>query len=78
VRGRGGVRVAGQYGGDPGTRMATGRLRGFLTDADAVRARLGDRDLTSILRVSDRDTLEGEPGWWFYFGFVADPVPFTP
>lgn len=73
-----GVEIGAQYLGDPARRLVTGLLRGFLTEADALAARYGERNLTEFLRAADRDERAGVPGWWLYFAFTADPVRFTP
>jgi cysteine-rich repeat protein len=72
------VELGAQYLGDPARGLVTGLLRGFLTESDAMSTRFGERDLTAVLRESDRDVLDGEPGWWLYMAFTGDPVPYTP
>jgi cysteine-rich repeat protein len=72
------VEIGAQYLGDPARRLVTGLLRGFLTEADALTARFDERNLTEILRASDRDDLGGMPGWWLYIAFTGDPVGYTP
>ncbi len=72
------TQLGAQYVGDPARQLATGLIRGFLTEADALAARIGDRDLTTVLRASHRDVFEGVPGWWLYLGFTASPVAYTP
>jgi hypothetical protein len=72
------VQLGAQYLGDPARRLTTGLLRGFFREADARDARYGGRNLTEFLRASDRDMLDGEPGWWLYFAFTGDPVRYAP
>jgi len=71
------TRLAGQYVGDPPTRIVTGLMRGFFREADAALIVFAGTPLSERLRAVDRDTHEGEPGWWFYFAFTAEPVPYT-
>lgn len=72
------ARYGAQYVGDPAVRLAVGLIRAFLPEADAESLRIMDRPLSSLLRASDRDVHEGEPGWWFYLGFTAEPVTYVP
>jgi cysteine-rich repeat protein len=80
------AQVGGQYVGAPATRLATGLIMGFLTEADAMMTRLpadlplvGGMTVASLLRSGDRDTLaDGTRGWWFYLNYTADQVPYTP
>jgi len=70
-----------------------GLLMGFLYESDADTILLpddtplvGGQPLSSVLPGGnnccapgdDRDTLEGNSGWWFYFNWVGDSVPFGP
>jgi cysteine-rich repeat protein len=69
------AQIAGQYVGDPASRIVTGLLRAFLPESEARMTRLGTSDtLSTVLRASDLDTLDGAPGWWFYLAFAAEPV----
>lgn len=79
-------------GSNPVTELRPGLLRGFLTEAAADATLLpaelpiiGGRPLSSLFRggtgncstgPSDKDTLDGVPGWWFYFEIRAVPVPY--
>ncbi|MCU0757367.1 MAG: hypothetical protein MUE46_20025 [Xanthomonadales bacterium] len=74
------------------TELRPGLLRGFLTEAAADATLLpadlpviGGRPLSSLFRggtgncstgPSDKDTLDGVSGWWFYFEIRAVPVPY--
>jgi cysteine-rich repeat protein len=71
------TQLAAQYLGDPASRLVTGLMRGFVSEADAMAARIGRSSLADNLRVIDRDELDGVPGWWFYFAFVAEPVAYS-
>ena len=71
------TQLGAQYLGDPASRLVTGLVRGFLPEADAMAVVIGDSPLTDNLRVIDRDSLDGVPGWWFYFAFTADPVDYA-
>ena len=79
------AQVGGQYVGAPATRLATGLILGFLTEADAMATTLpdsvavvGGRTIASLLRAGDRDTVGGVRGWWFYLNYTGDQVPYTP
>ena len=71
------TRFAAQYVGDPPTRLVTGLVRGFFREADAAMIVFAGAPLSERLRASDRDMRDGEPGWWFYLAFTAEPVPYT-
>ncbi len=79
------AQVGGQYVGVPATRLATGLIMGFLSEADAMATTLpddiavvGGRTVASLLRASDRDMLGTTRGWWFYLNYVGDPAPYAP
>ena len=79
------AQIGGQYVGTPATRLATGLILGFLTEADAMATTLppdiaivGGRTIASLLRASDRDTVGGVRGWWFYLNYTGDMVSYTP
>jgi cysteine-rich repeat protein len=72
------TQLGAQYLGDPASRLVTGLVRGFLPEADAMAIIIGgSTPLSENLRVIDRDVLDGVPGWWFYFAFVAEPVDYA-
>jgi len=81
---------AGTYAPASPDRIDAGLLRGFVREVDAENTLipaeipvLGGQPLASLLpggagncaAGDDRDTLEGEPGWWFYLAFDAERVP---
>jgi hypothetical protein len=83
------VQVGATYVGSPATGMMNGVLRAFLTKSDAeatsislgiITARLasflpgGQNNCASF---SDMDMLGMTPGWWIYFNFTAESVPWT-
>jgi len=58
---------------------------GFRTAADALAPTLppptaivGGRTIASLLRATDRDTVAGVRGWWFYLNYTGDMVAYTP
>ena len=81
--------ISATFIGGPPTRLATGLLAGFLSEADADQLVLPDAfgggvlsDLLpggtgSCAAGDDRDLLDAVSGWWFYFAFEADEVPFN-
>lgn len=86
------VALSATFVGIPGESLASGLLRGFIseTDADATIIPasvplLGGRTLSSVLpggtgscaQASGKDNLDGVTGWWFYFNFVAIRVATT-
>lgn len=72
------TQLGAQYLGDPASRLVTGLVRGFLPEANAMAIIIGGTTpLSENLRAIDRDVLDGVPGWWFYFAFVAEPVPYA-
>jgi hypothetical protein len=83
--------MSGTAVGEPPTMFTNGLLMGFLseTDADALTFAagvplIGGLPLSSILAggedscksTDDRDSPGTETGWWFYFNFEADWVPY--
>lgn len=85
------VRLAAQIQSTP-NRLEPGLIRGFLTETAANSILLpanlpliGGQPLSQLLpggagncsARNDKDMLNGQPGWWFYFNIVALPVPFT-
>lgn len=72
------TQLGAQYLGDPASRLVTGLVRAFLSEADAMSVVIGgSTTLADNLRSIDRDTVDGVVGWWFYLSFVAEPVPYT-
>jgi hypothetical protein len=84
------VALSATFVGDPGDSLTTGLLRGFISEADADATTIppgvplvAGRSLSSLLPggtgscqfASEKDTLDGVPGWWFYFNFEAARVP---
>ncbi|MBX7193989.1 MAG: DUF4215 domain-containing protein [Sandaracinaceae bacterium] len=72
------TQLGAQYLGDPASRLVTGLVRGFLPESEAAGIVIGGSALAENLRASDRDTLDGVVGWWFYLSFVAEPVAYVP
>lgn len=81
--------VAGSYTPASPERIDSGLLRGFVREADAETAVIpGDVPLIGGLPLAallpggagncaagdDRDTFNGESGWWFYLAFEAERV----
>lgn len=66
-----------QYVGDPASELVTGLVRAFLPESDATGLMIGSITLSEALRPSDRDTVDGVGGWWFYLAFTAVPVPYA-
>lgn len=75
---------------NPTPGLADGLLYGFITEAaaDALVLELpglGPRTLSSLLAggtgacpaYSDKDTHNGQVGWWFYFNYSASEVPYA-
>ncbi|MCH9649563.1 MAG: hypothetical protein K0U98_15090 [Deltaproteobacteria bacterium] len=86
------AQTAGTLSGSPVDQLTPGLLLGFLREADADALLLpadlpivGGQPLSILLRGGtgncssgdDRDTFMDESGWWFYFNFTADLVPYT-
>ncbi len=87
-----GGRVGAAFLSPAETGLVAGLSRGFISEAQADSILIpasvpviGNRPLSSLLRGGtgscatgdDRDQHEGELGWWFYFNFVAGPVPYS-
>lgn len=77
------VQIAATYGGAPATRL-TGMIRGFAPQStlDSVAIPdgvplIGGETLGSLVTDTDRDSGPGGPGYYVYFNFVADRVPYT-
>jgi len=86
------VRVAGTYVGNPPTAITDGMMRGFMSetvaDATLIPASfpvVGGQPLSVLLpggtnncaTHTDMDTDGIEPGWWFYFNYIADAAAYT-
>ncbi|MGH2400815.1 MAG: FlgD immunoglobulin-like domain containing protein, partial [bacterium] len=86
------AQVAATYVGSPATGLANGLIRGFLTEADADATIIpasfpvvGGMPVSALLpggtnccaAHSDKDMVEGVPGWWMYFNFTATEVPYA-
>jgi hypothetical protein len=79
------MRVAATYEADPPSWLG-GLIEGFLTESEAASAFgsaiPGGKPLSSVLpggagncsAGDDRDVVDGESGWWFYFKFIAERV----
>jgi hypothetical protein len=87
------ARIGAQETGGTIDHTEPGILMGFLFESDADTTLLpddtpliGGQPLSSVLPGGtdccapgdDRDTLDGVSGWWMYFNWVGDSVPFTP
>jgi hypothetical protein len=86
-----GARIAGTWQGAPATGISSGLVRGFLRQADADQITIPNPTggapivLSSLLpggtgncsARDDRDTVDGETGWWFYLNYTATVVPYT-
>lgn len=85
-----GAQVAAHFDGNPASTLSSGVLTGFITETDANASLLppdlpliGGMPLSSLLpggtgncaSHSDKDTRNGQPGWWFYLNFSAVQVP---
>ncbi len=85
------VQIAAAFAGDPVTAFDSGLIRGFLSEADADALLLpvdlpvvGGQPLSVLLpggtgscaAGDDRDMNGGVSGWWFYFNFTAERVPY--
>lgn len=79
------ARIAATYQGDPGTGLANGLVKGFVSEASADTIILpenlvlvGGEPLSSLLKDEDKDTGPGgASGWWFYLNFTAETVAYT-
>ena len=84
--------VAATYSGNPATTTVNGLLRGFISETDANNTIIpttfplvGGKPLSSLLpggtgscaTYSDKDTVNGVVGWWFYLNFTAPKVTWT-
>ena len=65
--------------------VVIGKKAKHLTEADAMATTLpptiaivGGRTIASLLRATDRDTVAGVRGWWFYLNYTGDMVSYTP
>jgi hypothetical protein len=78
------VKLSATYQASP-KRLLNGLLAGFVTDAAAMRAVLprdagvgiGGMPLSNFVRSVDKDNAaspSGQPGFFIYFNFVANPV----
>jgi len=86
------AQFAGRFGAQPIAAVSNGLLRGFLTEAQASLIQVplpnppgGVVTLANLLPGgtdncsprNDKDILRGESGWWFYFNYSANLVPFS-
>jgi hypothetical protein len=86
------LQLAGDWTATPVTGFAGGLMRGFLSEAEAATVILpaalpvvGGQPITVLLPGGagncaghdDRDSLNGDAGWWFYFNFPAASVLWT-
>jgi hypothetical protein len=80
--------IAATYTGAPTTGLASGLIRGFLSEADATAIMLPspiNAPLSSLLpggtgscaTHDDRDVDAGITGWYFYLNFTATEVPYA-
>ncbi len=80
------VRIAGQWDATPPTGILNGFAYGFITEEDADAQVIDPRTplvagqtLSATLSGSEdcdhRDELDGVTGWWVYFPFTAEEVP---
>jgi hypothetical protein len=78
--------IAGTYDGAPAERIATGLIRGFVSEETADMALIpedvaivGGDPVSSLLLEADMDTGPGDVvGWYFYLNYEAVAVPYTP
>lgn len=84
------ARIGASRRDNPTPGLRDGLLYGFLTEsaADAIMIDVpivGQRPLSSLLpggtgacaAHNDKDTHNGQSGWWMYFNFAASDVPFS-
>jgi hypothetical protein len=81
------VRIGAEPDADPATGFTGGIIRGFLreSDADALIVPVLKQPLSRLLPGGanncalhdDRDTFDGQSGWWMYFEFDAGTVTYT-
>jgi len=84
--------LAATFVGEPPDDLATGLIMGFLSEADADAILIppeipvvGGQPITILLPGGsgscaghdDRDVLDSTTGWWFYFNFSAEVVPYS-
>jgi hypothetical protein len=85
------ARIAATYMGSP-TSLVNGLIRGFLTESDADALIFGPEGGPMAGQAfstalpggtgccapsSDIDSVLGQPGWWFYWNFIASEVQLT-
>lgn len=78
--------IAGTYDGAPASQIATGLIRGFVSQETADTALIpediaivGGMPVSSLLKDEDKDTGPGgAEGWYFYLAYEAAVVPYTP
>ncbi len=86
------ARLAGTYVGNPAASFTNGLLAGFISEAEANATiipadfpLIGGQPLSALLpggtgncnNTSDKDTVDGVVGWWFYLNFPASRVPWA-
>ncbi len=86
------AQIAASFNATPATALSNGLLRGFLRETDANLIVISDPalpggsvTLAGLLAGgaggcssrNDKDTHQGESGWWFYFNFSASSVTYT-
>ena len=86
------AQLAAGFVGAPVAQLDSGLWMGFLAESDADQIPLpadlpvvGGQPLSILLPGGagncaghdDRDLFEGITGWWFYFEYIAEPVPWT-
>lgn len=86
------VQIAASFGPDPVNQLTGGLLRGFLSEATANSVLLpatlplvGGQPVSILLRGGmgncaagdDRDTHQSVSGWWFYFAWDGERVPYS-
>jgi len=79
------ARLGAMYPDGEGNQLASGLIRGFLSQSFAEGATLpadipvvGGQPIASLLKDVDKDTGPGgEAGWWFYLNFTAEAVPYS-
>ncbi len=84
------IRLGGSWRESPTPGLGNGLLYGFLTEEAAAAMLItlpliGTVPLASLLpggtgncaAHSDRDVHNDVPGWWFYFNYIADQVPYV-
>lgn len=87
------AQFAATYQGSPASTLRNGLLRGFLSESDAQDTTIpttvplvGGQPLSALLpggarncaTHDDRDVNVNTSGWWFYFNFTAQEVPYEP